>query len=243
MRVASPPSLRPVRLIEEDPELYEALRPEHRGRALQICLASALMVSAGRWDPAHVEPASIGLLVLDGLLLRQVGIDGRFGAELVGAGDLLRPWQLPEQDGSMACTAKWRCVETAQLAALTPPAAARLAQFPELIGPFAAKALRRSRRLALLMAIVHNPRIEARLQMLFWHLADQWGRVRADGVFVPFRLSHGVLGDLIAAQRPSVTGALNALRRRGLIHSTDDGWLLLGDPPGELLELQPISLA
>jgi CRP-like cAMP-binding protein len=34
-----------------------------------------------------------GLLVLEGLLLRRVGIEGRYGAELLGPGDLLRPWQ------------------------------------------------------------------------------------------------------------------------------------------------------
>jgi hypothetical protein len=35
----------------------------------------------------------IGLIVLRGRLIRRLGIDGRFGAELLGQGDVLRPWQ------------------------------------------------------------------------------------------------------------------------------------------------------
>ena len=40
------------------------------------------------------EPAqeAIGLLVLQGLPVRRVGVDGRFGAELLGQGDILRSW-------------------------------------------------------------------------------------------------------------------------------------------------------
>lgn len=36
----------------------------------------------------------IGLLLLGGLIVRRVGVGGRFGAELLSDGDLLRPWQL-----------------------------------------------------------------------------------------------------------------------------------------------------
>ena len=36
---------------------------------------------------------ALGLLVLDGLIIRRVGVAGRFGAELLGDGDLLRPWE------------------------------------------------------------------------------------------------------------------------------------------------------
>ncbi|HUB36662.1 MAG TPA: hypothetical protein VL972_07550, partial [Solirubrobacteraceae bacterium] len=42
---------------------------------------------------------------------------------------------------------------------------------------------------------------------------------------------------LAAARRPTVTGAISELSRRGLVHQVDDGWQLLGNPPGELLEL------
>jgi hypothetical protein len=49
-----------------------------------------------------------------------------------------------------------------------------------------------------------------------------------------------VLADLAAASRPTVTSALSELGRRGLVEAFDGGWLLRGDPPGELRELAPL---
>jgi hypothetical protein len=67
------------------------------------------------------------------------------------------------------------------------------------------------------LAIVHQARVDVRLHMLFWHLAARWGRVRADGVALPLRLTHSVLAELVAARRPTVTSALTDLARRGLV--------------------------
>jgi CRP-like cAMP-binding protein len=92
------------------------------------------------------------------------------------------------------------------------------------------------------MAIVHQPRVDIRLQMLFWHLADRWGLVRSDGISLPLRLTHTVLADLVTARRPTVSSALSELAERGLVRLLDDAWLLSGEPPGELLELQPVAV-
>ena len=86
------------------------------------------------------------------------------------------------------------------------------------------------------MAIVHQPRVDVRLHMLFWQLADRWGRVRSDGISVPLRLTHTVLAELVAARRPTVTSALSELADRGVLRAVDGAWLLSGEPPGELLE-------
>jgi CRP/FNR family transcriptional regulator, cyclic AMP receptor protein len=93
------------------------------------------------------------------------------------------------------------------------------------------------------MAIVHHPRVDTRLHMLLWHLADRWGRVRGDGTIVPLRLTHYVLADLVAAGRPTVSAALAELAEQGLLRPIDHAWLLLGEPPGELLELQDVDIA
>ena len=77
--------------------------------------------------------------------------------------------------------------------------------------------------------------------MLFWHLASRFGRVRADGVVVPLRLTHSILAELVAAQRPTVTSALSALAKRGRVRSLDGAWLLTGDPPGELAAFSPVA--
>ena len=93
------------------------------------------------------------------------------------------------------------------------------------------------------MAIAHHARVELRLHMLFWHLADRWGRVRADGVSVPLRLTHSILADLVSARRPSVSTVPLRAGTPGVVERAGREWLLRGDPPAELLQLQPIRVA
>ena len=231
-------------LLREDVELRSAIAPSEQERAIAVCVAPALSIPRGRWNGEHMKVMAdgIGLLVVGGLLIRRVGIDGRFGAELLGAGDLLRPWQGEDLYSTLPHTTGWRVIEPARVAVLDGAVAARLARYPALTGELTARALNRARRLALMMAIIHHPRIAVRLHMLLWHLADRWGRVRRDGVVVELRLSHSVLADLLAAQRPSVTGSLRTLSDQGLVRPLRGGWLLCGDPPVELLELQDVEV-
>jgi CRP-like cAMP-binding protein len=242
MSVAEQTRQRLCRVLDEDPDLCAVIPEVDRLRARAHCLAPLLTVPRGTWktdDMPHMV-SGVGLLVIDGLLIRSVGVDGRFGAELLGAGDLLRPWQGEDLESTVPHTTGWRVIERSRMAVLDERVAARLAAFPALTGAVAARVLSRARRLSLMMAIVHHPLVEVRLHMLLWHLADRWGRVRPDGVVVPLRLSHRILGDLVAAQRPSVTGALQRLGRRDLVRPMDQGWLLCGGPPWELLELQDV---
>jgi CRP/FNR family transcriptional regulator, cyclic AMP receptor protein len=194
----------------------------------------------GVWDERMPEVLSdgIGLLVLDGLLLRRVEIDGRFGAELLGQGDLLRPWQDIGTLRPLQRTTGWWVIEPARVALLDEGAAESFAHHPQLTGCLVGRALERSGNLAVNMAIVQQTRIAIRLHMLFWHLADRWGRVRSDGVALPLRPTHAVLADLVAARRPTVTTAVAELARLGHVRLAGDVWLLTGDPPGELLAMR-----
>jgi|SRR5579884_64027 len=239
------PAFARVQLLREDPDLGAGIPAAERAWAIEHCVAPAISVQRGAWnmEPMQSFSTGIGLLILDGLLLRRVGVDGRFGAELLGEGDLLRPVHGEDLDSTLPHTTGWRVITRARVAVLDDRVAARLARYPQLIGAIAGRALDRARRLALMMAIIHHPRIEVRLHMLFWHLADRWGHVRPDGVILPLSLSHSVLADLVAAQRPSVTGALGKLSEREVLRSTEAGWLLCGEPPGELLELQDVHVA
>jgi CRP-like cAMP-binding protein len=84
------------------------------------------------------------------------------------------------------------------------------------------------------MAIVHQARVDVRLHMLLWHLAGRWGKVRSEGTVLRMRLTHSVLADLVAARRPTVTSAISELVRAGLVRSSGDEWVLIGEPPAEL---------
>jgi CRP-like cAMP-binding protein len=99
-----------------------------------------------------------------------------------------------------------------------------------------ARAIQRSRNLAVNMAIVHQARVDVRLNMLLWHLAGRWGRVRSEGTVLRMRLTHAVLAELVAARRPTVTSALADLARSGLLRRGRAEWVLSGEPPRELGE-------
>jgi CRP/FNR family cyclic AMP-dependent transcriptional regulator len=231
-------------VLSEDPDMAEAIAPADRHRAIDECIAPAVRIPRGRWGVQRIDVMrdGIGLLVLQGLLIRRVGIDGRFGAELLGQGDVLRPWQGEDAQPTLPRMTGWRALEPTRMAVLDRRAAQRFARYPELTGRLVGRALERSRNLAINMAIVHQARVDVRLHMLFWHLADRWGRVRSDGIVLPLHLTHTVLADLVAARRPTVSSALAQLARRGLVGLVDDAWLLSGEPPAQLLELRAAAM-
>lgn len=206
-------------------------------QACQEVRALARDLPPGAWSqpdwPRNVTDG-LGLLVLDGLLLRRVSLDGRFGAELLASGDILRPWQEEDAIASISRSSSWRVLEPTRIAVLDIGFAGRVADYPEIYGQLMGRVLRRARYFAVIMAIVHQPKVEARLLMLLWHLADRCGIVRREGVLVPMRLTHTILAELLAARRPTITAALSALQHGGKIGSTDEGWMLFGSPPGEL---------
>jgi CRP/FNR family transcriptional regulator, cyclic AMP receptor protein len=228
-------------VLREDPELAEAIPGPRRTGAIETCVAPEVLVPAGSRPGQGLlpPPGGIGLLILEGLVIRRVGIEGKFGAEVLGEGDLLRPWQY-DGNGTLPLTTDWTVLAPMRLAALDEAFVGRLAEYPELAPAFVARAMQRARNLAVNMAIVHQPRVDVRLHMLLWHLAARWGRVRSDGTALPLRLTHAVLSELVAARRPTVTSALSELARKGLVRSTGDSWLLFGEAPGELLDVDAI---
>jgi CRP-like cAMP-binding protein len=94
---------------------------------------------------------------------------------------------------------------------------------------------RRAHHLAVALAISHHQRVDDRLLLSLWHLAERWGRVHPDGIVLPLPLGHQRLADLVGASRPTVTTALGELTAAGSIGRRDGGeWVLLGAPPEEL---------
>jgi CRP/FNR family transcriptional regulator, cyclic AMP receptor protein len=225
------------RVLLSDPDLGTELDERRLKRAQQECLATELIVEEGAWIPEQSEGEAarggMGLLILEGLLVRRVGSEGRYGAEVLGPGDLLRPWEHDGEDITLPFETSFRVIERLHLAVLDLKAVARMAAYPEVIGALTGRAMQRARHLAVNMAIAHYPRIDRRLLLLLWHLADRWGRVRADGVRIPLRLTHTLLADLVAARRPSVTTALAQLEAEGHLTRQDNTIVLHGEPPSD----------
>ena len=234
-----------IRLLEAQPDLGEGLSPQDEAEARRHVVAVLEDVPAGAWEPrtTHaLDPAFMGLLVVDGMLSRDVELGGRRCSELLGPGDVLRPWDYDEgETSSVPAESAWTVLEPARLAVLDGRFSRVACRYPELVAKLVGRTLRRSRWLSILLTISSMPRVDARVQALFWHLADRWGRVTLDGVVVPIRLTHEMIGRLVGAHRPSVTTALSELARNGRIARIPQGWLLRGDPPtaGSVAAPQP----
>ncbi len=220
-------------MLIEDAVLGVGPPPVGLGVAERACLARTVAAPRGPWRDGRGRMAGTGygLLVLRGLLSRRVGRGGRFGAELLGPGDLLRPWDDPGEDAAMPFTTAWRVIQPVLLADLDARFAARAAPYPEIPAQLVRRTVLRARRLGATMAIVHEPRVKARVRMVLWALAERWGTVRPDGVALRLPLTHALLADMVAASRPAVSAAVSALTRGGRLQRERNLWLLRGGPP------------
>jgi CRP/FNR family cyclic AMP-dependent transcriptional regulator len=224
-----------IRLLEAQPDLADGLSAEDEAQARRHAVALLEAVAPGPWEPAGKygrDPAFLGLLLIDGMIARDVELGGRRCSELLGPGDLLRPWDYDEGEmTSVPAESAWTVLEPSRVAVLDARFARVACRWPELVARLIGRSMRRSRWLAILLTISSMPRVDARVQTLLWHLADRWGHVTLDGVVVPVRLTHDMIGRLVGAHRPSVTTALSELTREGRLTRLPDGWLLHGDPP------------
>jgi CRP/FNR family transcriptional regulator, cyclic AMP receptor protein len=224
-----------VQLLDVDPELARELDPRRAREAAQRLYARVIDIPRGRWTPsAGLLDGSrpIGLLILDGVLVREATVGDHPAAELLGPGDLLRAWDDADSEELLPRTIDWSALTATRVAVIDHAFAVRAAQWPEVFAALIDRAARRAERLVVLQAIAHLTRVDDRLLALLWCLAERWGRVVPGGVLVSLRLSHRTLAGMIGARRPSVTTALGQLMARGELERRPDGeWLLRGSAP------------
>jgi CRP-like cAMP-binding protein len=126
----------------------------------------------------------------------------------------------------------WRVLEPTRLAVLDRRFATVASRWPALLDVILRRSVMRERAAGFLRAVTHLTRVDDRLLVVMWFLAERWGRVRPEGVVLPLKLTHQLLAALVGAKRPSVTTALGELTNAGLLERRDDGsWLLHGEPP------------
>lgn len=228
-----------IRVIDAIPELAEQLAPDARELARRHVLAPVIELRPGRWSTQSTdigrEAGQLGLVIVDGLMTRDVRLGETVACELVGHGDLLRPLDHDGDGAPIPFAVDWTVLEPARLAILDRQTTQVVGRFPELMDALMLQAIKRAHSLGLYLAVGHMRRLEPRIEVIMWHLADRWGRVTPEGVLVPLQLTHRTLARLVGAQRPSVTTAVNRLASSGVLSRRDDGsWMLHGDPPEAL---------
>ncbi len=231
-----------VRILDVDPELGYNLAPEDHEAARRYAVARTHTVETGDWAPladSRDHSAHLGLLVVEGTVCRTIRLGHTACAELLGQGDVLRPWN--EDCGFTVAhfDVSWTVLAPLRLATLDQRFAAVACRWPAMIDLIISRVVLRSRCLAFHLTVTHLTRVDVRLLVTMWFLAERWGRVSREGVVLPLRLTHQTLAHLIGAQRPSVTTALGELTSGGRITRCPDGsWLLHGEPPEELRRVE-----
>lgn len=226
-------------LLDVDEELAAGLDVRMRFAARQGTTARVLDAECGACDLApwlQAVARGPGLLIIDGLLAVDTRIADRTSTELLGAGDLLAPMLLREEE-MIEPHASWRALQASRLAVLDGEFLERTRPWPHIVKSLLQRAERRTEDLSLLRVIASHPRLEVRLALLLWHLGSRWGRVEPTGLRLTLPLTHRLLGQLVAAERPSVTHALSRLAGAGLISGASTDLHLQGSLGATLKEL------
>ena len=220
-----------VNVFRHDPGLLDGLRDDAARGVLAVGEAEVVSHERGIVELASPR-AGFGLLVLDGFVSREATVIDRTSVELMGGGDVLRPWQDERAEAPVPVASQYRAVTAVRLAVLDAGFARRVAPWPAVADAICTRLVERGRWLALQLALARLRRVEDRVLILLWHLADRWGRVERDGTVVcPVPVTHELLAGMTASQRPTVSTALGQLTAEGRILKHGEGWALRGEPP------------
>jgi len=225
-----------IALLDADPDLGQLMDAEQFGEARRRLVVRRHVLEQGPWDGERLRDAGvehIGLLVISGVMTRELVVADNVAAELIGPGDIIRPWHAGSSEQLVPYTVRWSTLERTELAVLDRQFAASLTRYPHVNAIIIERLSDRAQRLALMQSVSQLNGVDRRLLTLFWHLAERWGRVTATGVVVGVALPHRVLAQLVGARRPTVSSALRRLAESGELCREDDGsWRLSGAPVG-----------
>jgi hypothetical protein len=221
-----------VHLLDVEPDLATRLRDDDRAEAGQQLRMAVLEIPAGAWSVAGGErPQALGFMVVEGLLLQEVRLASRSAMQLLGPGDVVLP----------GCTANEMLDAELRWSAAVPTRVAILDErvlqgcfglWPGLGLGLVERTGSQLMRTAMHAAIAQLPRVDQRLEAMFWDLAGRWGHVTPSGIHLPLPLSHEVLARLVGGRRPTITLALKTLADRGILtRRPDRSWLLVARRP------------
>jgi CRP/FNR family cyclic AMP-dependent transcriptional regulator len=234
-----------VALLHVDAALRAAVPRDELRFAERVLVVPYRELGPGPWSPERLvgdTARPVAALLLGGLVTHEVMLAGRRNANLLGPGDLFRPWR--SVDTSLPCDERWTASGDAAIAVLDERFMAAARRWPGLSAVVYERLAEQLEAAAVRAAIVGLPRVEERVLALFWRLADRWGVVRPDGVVVELALTHALIGHLVGAQRPTVSLALQTLAEGGLLRRAQNGaWTLAHDSAATLASDAPRRVA
>jgi CRP/FNR family cyclic AMP-dependent transcriptional regulator len=231
-RGSRPGAGRDSHLLDVDVDLAAALEPRTREVARPTTVVRVHEVHVGEHELEPLIAAAargVGVLVLDGVIVVDVHVGDRTTSELVGAGDVLRP---DDSAGTelLPVSTSVRALVQSRVALLNEAFCQRIRPWPQILLVLLQRANRRTMELNAQRAATCHPRADARIALLLWHLASQWGVAGEDGTFLPLPLTHRLIGQLVGAERPSVSHALARLSAARLVSRRAGGLVLHGSP-------------
>jgi CRP/FNR family cyclic AMP-dependent transcriptional regulator len=219
-----------VALLKVDAGLRSAVPELERPVAERVVLVPRRELGPGPWrtELLRADEDVLAALVVRGIVTREITVAGRRSAELLGPGDVFHPWA--GSDTVVPSTLRWASDSRAVIAVLDGRFLAAARRWPQLIAVVHQRLAEQLERATLRAAIMALPRVEQRILGVFWQLAERWGTVRSEGVFIQLAITHELIGQLIGAQRPTVSLSLQALAGEGLLQRTSrDAWMLRHD--------------
>ncbi|WCB93581.1 hypothetical protein DSM104299_02294 [Baekduia alba] len=232
-----------VRVLEVDPDLGQGLDAPDFALAERELVVPTISIERGRWDAAATwaaAPTELGMLLFDGVLARDVIVGKRASLEVLGPGDLVRPWPTDRHAAALSPELRFDALEPVRFALLDAAFAVKAARWPSVLGQVTGRVMGRATSASLRLLIHQVVRIDDRVLLSLWGLAERFGRVTPDGVLVPVPINHTMMARFVGAQRPTVSQAVGELVKRGDVVRLDDGgWLLKGSFPTHLLDGAP----
>lgn len=223
-RVAGGVGIGVARVFVRDPALLRRLSERDAAELRRRTVVKAIRLRPGPVASAVLRagPEDLGFLVLEGLLVQRLPLNGRWSSELVGPGEVVLP---------VRGAAEWRARTYALLAVLDRRFAAGAAAHPAILAEILERHAARGRRLARQLALARLPRMEDRLHALLWLLAQDFGDAGPAGARLVLPVTQETLAELVGGRRQAVNGALQRLRERGLVATRSGGlWQLRGPP-------------
>jgi CRP-like cAMP-binding protein len=218
-----------VRILEVDPDLGSGIGEPDWDLARTACLGNLVRVPRGGWALPISEAADrddiFGLIIVEGLLGREMALGEHYSFELLCHGDvlLLQAAERPRMGTGVTLTA----LNEMTMLVLRNSFIRAAARWPSLLANVNRRLEAQRQRLAMHGLTAHLPRAEHRVLLALWDLADTCGRVTPKGTVLPLSLTHDVIGRLVACRRPTVTLAMGVLEAAGCIRRSPDGCLIL----------------